>query len=150
MNSWSMNFFQHPNTLPLTDPEFISKGGGDPSAFFYISSWLIKPNEALLITIRDFPKEHLWNFALFNYWFESMDYINHTIHTNSKICTYNSDGSVTLVIAHTNPNTPNWLNTTGHGCGQMIMRAWTNGVIPISPEVKLVSLNNLSQYYQQP
>lgn len=146
MNNWSINFFQHPNTLPLTDPEFISKGGGDPSAFFYISSWIIKPHQALLITIRDFPEDHLWNFALFNYWFESMDYINHQIHTNSKICTPNSDGSVTLVIAHTNPNTPNWLDTTGHLCGHMIMRAWTDGLIPNSPKVKLVQLDNLSHY----
>ena len=141
MHGWSQDFAKLENTLPLTDPQFIAEGGGDPSAFFYMSSWKLAPRQALLVHIPDFPDGKLWNLALFNFWFESMDYINFRIHTNNAICAKNADGSVTLVIANEDPGVANWLNATGHEQGNMIMRAWTGGVRPTDPQTELVDLD---------
>ncbi|MFA5495089.1 MAG: DUF1214 domain-containing protein [Porticoccaceae bacterium] len=140
MHGWSQDFTQWMNTLPLTDPQFIAAGGGDPTAFFYISSWRIEPGQALLVHIPEFPEGKLWNLALFNFWFESLDYVNFRIHTNNRICKLNDDGSCTLVIANEDPGVDNWLNATGHIQGNMIMRAWTGGVRPVDPMTEVVDL----------
>jgi len=143
MHGWSRDFSRFMNVLPLTDPAFIAAGGGDPSAFFYIASWRLAPRQALLVQVADFPDDRLWNLALYNYWFESLDYVNFRIHTNSRICARNPDGSVTLVIANEDPGVPNWLNATGHGEGKMMMRAWTGGVRPADPATELVDLDSV-------
>lgn len=140
MHSWSKDFAKLTNSLPLTDPDWIAAGGGDPSAFFYISSWQIQPGQALLVHMPDFPEGRLWNLALFNFWFESLDYVNFRIHTNSEICHKNPDGSITLVIANDDPGVDNWLNATGHLQGNMILRAWTGGVRPGDPQTELVTI----------
>lgn len=142
MHGWSKDFTQWMNTLPLTDPQFIAEGGGDPTAFFYISSWTLAPGQALLVHIPEFPDGKLWNLALFNFWFESMDYVNFRIHTNNRICHINPDGSVTLVIANEDPGVDNWLNATGHVQGNMVMRAWSGGVRPVDPQTELVDINS--------
>ena len=143
MHGWSKDFSKLENVLPLTDPQFIAEGGGDPSAFFYMAAWKLAPGEALLVHIADFPKNKLWNLALFNYWFESFDYINFRIHTNNAICHKNTDGTITLVIADEDPNTPNWLNATGHSEGKMILRAWTGGIQPAEPKTEIVQLSTV-------
>ena len=143
MHGWSKDFAKLENTLPLTDPQFIAEGGGDPSAFFYMSSWKLQPGQALLIHVADFEEDKLWNLALFNFWFESMDYVNFRIHTNNAICAKNPDGSVTLVIANEDPGVKNWLNATGHREGNMIMRAWSGGIRPTDPQTELVDINRV-------
>lgn len=144
MHGWSKDFSKLENILPLTDPQFIAEGGGDPSAFFYMAGWKLQPGEALLIQICDYPADKLWNLALFNFWFESLDYANFRIHTNSDICHKNADGSITLVIADEDPGVDNWLNTTGHRQGQMIMRAWSGGVRPADPHIEKITLNDVN------
>lgn len=143
MHGWSRDFTRWMNTLPMTDPAFIAEGGGDPSAFFYISSWRLDRDQALLVHLPAFPDDKLWNLALFNFWFESMDYVNFRIHTNNHICRRNDDGSYTLVIANRDPGVANWLDATGHAQGNMIMRAWTGGVRPPDPRTELVNLDDV-------
>lgn len=141
-HQWSQDFSRLENILPMTDPEFIAKGGGDPRAFFFISTFKLSPGEALLIHMSEYPEGKLWNLALFNYWLESLDYANFRIHTNSEICHKNDDGSITLVIANEDPGVPNWLNATGHAEGKMIMRAWFDGIQPQTPMTELVQLDS--------
>ena len=140
MHAWSNAFLATCNQLPLTPPEFIARGGGDPSACFYMSSWKIGEGEALLIHIPEFPDEQLWSLALFNFWLESMDYSNFRIHTNSAIAERNRDGSFTIAIANSDPGIANWLNATGHVQGNMILRAWTGGVPIAGVQTRLIEL----------
>ena len=55
---------------------------------------------------------------------ESLDYRFHKISINKHTAVVADDGSVTIVVAHTNPGPayPNWLETTGHDLGGMLFR----------------------------
>jgi hypothetical protein len=143
MHEWSNDFLASCNQLPLTPPEFIARGGGDPNACFYMSSWKIGAGEALLVHIPEFAEDKLWSLALFNFWLESMDYTNFHIHTNSAIAQRNADGSFTIVIANRDPGVANWLNATGHVQGNMIRRAWTGGVPIANVQTEIVQLDDV-------
>lgn len=140
-HQWSQDFSKLENILPMTDPGFIANGGGDPRAYFFISTFKLKPGEALLVHMTEYPEDKLWNLALCNYWLESLDYTNFRIHTNSDICHKNKDGSITLVIANEDPGVPNWLNATGHVEGKIFMRAWFDGLPPPLPMTEVVNIN---------
>jgi hypothetical protein len=65
----------------------------------------------------------------------------HTAH-------YNADGSVTIIVAKTNPaavgiNTPNWMNTCHRNEGTMCVR-WIRAASHPTPHTKIVKLSQLS------
>ena len=62
------------------------------------------------------------NFQLDNWWMESLDYRHHTIHVNKHTAHYEPDGSVRVIVSHTDPGLPNWIETTGHNMGTMCWR----------------------------
>ncbi len=138
--SWTRDFVETTNRLPAMSPEWIAKGGGEPNANFFMSSWKISPDEALVIELPTIAEDKLWSLAIYNHWLESMDYVNFHIHTNSAMARRNSDGSCTVVIANRDPGFGNWLNATGHLQGNMILRAWTGGEPPPEPQTRIVSL----------
>ena len=120
---WMRQFSAHVNELPPNDQELCLRAGGDPSIYYHNSYWRLAPNEALLIELTP-PQCRTWNFQLSNYWMESLDYRYHRIHTNKHLAQYRDDGSVQIVVAHSNPGEayPNWLSTAGHKLGGMLLR----------------------------
>ena len=52
---------------------------------------------------------------------ESLDYRHHTIHVNKHTAHYESDGSVRVVVSHTDPGVPNWIETAGHQYGYDVL-----------------------------
>jgi len=118
---WMQTFSEHVNALPPNDQEMCLQAGGDPSIYYHNSTWWLAPDEALLIGLTP-PECRSWNFQLSNYWMESLDYRYHRIHTNKHQAEYNSDGSVSIVVAHEDPGRPNWLTTAGHEHGAMLFR----------------------------
>jgi uncharacterized protein DUF1214 len=137
---WTQDFLATSNCLPPMSPDFIAKGGGEPNACFYLSSWNIADDQALVIELPVIPIDQLWSMAIYNYWLESMDYVNFRIHTNSALARRNEDGSCTLVIANRDPGFGNWLNATGHLQGNMILRTWTGGEPVAEPQTRVVQL----------
>ena len=73
---------------------------------------------------------------------ESLDYRHHRIHTNKHLASYEDDGSIRLVVAHTDPGHPNWLETTGHTSGTMCFR-WVQAEEHPQPRTRLVKLSSL-------
>ena len=118
---WANGFQKHTNKLPLFDPEVSNAAGGDASIIYYHSYWKLADNESLVITVKP-PDCDSWNFQLNNYWMESLDYRYFTICINKATAIYEPDGSVKVVVAHTDPGTPNWINTCGHNEGTMLWR----------------------------
>ncbi len=58
----------------------------------YGSGWFqLARDEALLIEL-DEPDAHLWSFELGNFWWESLDYVNHTSSLNGHQAVRSSDG----------------------------------------------------------
>ncbi|WP_101760593.1 DUF1214 domain-containing protein [Oceanicoccus sp. KOV_DT_Chl] len=121
---WMEIYREHINKLPSDNQLRCQQAGGDASIHYFQSFWKLAPDEALVVTAKKIPNCSTWNFQLSNYWMESLDYRYYTISVNKHSASYNADGSVTIVVAHSNPGEkyPNWLNTTGHDQGGMLFR----------------------------
>lgn len=144
---WARDFKKHSNELPMFDPEVSNAAGGDPNIIYYHSHWALAPDEALVIEAMPPECEH-WNFQLNNYWMESLDYRHYQIHTNKHLATYESDGSVRIVVAHQDPGLPNWINTTGHDSGTMCFR-WIIAKDSPQPRTRVVKLSELKNLQHQ-
>lgn len=122
--SWMAEFTQHENCLPPNDQQMCIRAGGDPSIFYHNSRWRLAADEALLIKFTPPRQCRTWNFQLSNFWMESLDYRYHRISVSSYDGAVKNDGTVCIVVAHANPGAayPNWLETTGHTCGAMLLR----------------------------
>ncbi len=124
------------NSIDTVDQNMFFKAGGDPMIFYLHGWWELAQGEALEITTR-VPDCEGWNFQLNNIWMESLDYRYHNIHTNNKLCTYNDDGTVTIIVSKTDAGYGNWVNTCNHQRGTMLFR-WTGATQHPIPETKIV------------
>ena len=117
-------FSEHCNQLPANDQQMCLTAGGDPSIHYHNSCWKLAADEALLITVASLPQCRSWNFQLSNFWLESLDYRYHKVSVNKHTAHYADDGSVCIVVAHSDPGPgyPNWLTTAGHSLGGMLFR----------------------------
>ena len=134
---WAKQFRRHTNELPQMPPEISIAAGGDPKIAYYHSYWRLAPEEALVIEVKP-PKCEFWNFQLNNHWMESLDYRYFPIHVNAHSAAYEEDGSVRIVVAHTDPGCPNWLTTAGHSCGTMLLR-WVKAENHPQPRTRVVN-----------
>jgi hypothetical protein len=136
---WAHGFQKHTNRLPVFDPAVSNAAGGDANIIYYHSYWKLAPDEALEIRVTP-PGCDSWNFQLNNYWMESLDYRYFTICVNKSSAHYEQDGSVILIIAHTDPGQPNWINTCGHNEGTMLWRWYrlAPGATAIEPTCTLI------------
>ncbi len=144
---WARDFKQHSNALPMFDPDVSLAAGGDPNIVYYHSHWALAEDQALVIEAMPPECEH-WNFQLNNYWMESLDYRYHTIHTNKHLAQYEPDGSIRLVVAHRDPELPNWLDTAGHSSGTMCFR-WIRANDHPQPAARVVNRDELKALRNQ-
>ncbi|MEM1113041.1 MAG: DUF1214 domain-containing protein, partial [Pseudomonadota bacterium] len=119
---WAESFLPHENEMPHADQAYCQLIGGDPNIHYFHSAWALAEDEALVLEAATIPECQTWNFQLDNWWMESLDYVNHTIHVNKHTAHYEADGSVKVIIAHTDPGHPNWIETAGHNKGTMCWR----------------------------
>jgi hypothetical protein len=128
----------HENSLG--PPELISDVGlGD---ILYGMGWFdLGPDEAMLIELPAPDAAH-WSFQLGNYWGEFLDFANFTSSTNGHQAKSSDDGIYRIVIAHTDPGVPNWLDTAGHREGMIFYRYHLAKTKP-TPEAQLIKLADL-------
>jgi len=139
---WSRDWQQHVNTLPRFDQEVSNQAGGDPNIAYYHSYWRLAADEVLVIDAMPPACDH-WNFQLDNHWLESLDYRYFTIHVNKHTAIYNADGSVRVIVAHSDPGMPNWINTCNHDCGGMSWR-WIRANDHPQPQTQVVKFADFS------
>lgn len=118
---WSNDWRAHKNLLPEHPREISQGAGGDPNISYYHSYWEMADDEAIVVEFMP-PACQYWNFQLNNYWIESLDYRYFNININKHTAKYNADGSVKIIVAHTDPGLPNWINTAYHKLGTMSLR----------------------------
>jgi hypothetical protein len=72
---------------------------------------------------------------------ESLDYRYFTICINKSSAQYEADGSVRVIVAHNDPEKPNWINTCGHSEGTMLWRWYrlAEGAEMVEPGCRKVS-----------
>jgi hypothetical protein len=138
------------NTLPAVDLEYITSLGGDPNYTYFWSAFDVSPEKALLIHLPYMPACDTWSLCLYNFWLESLDYHKTTVILNKFTAQANPDGSVTMVICSSNPDTSNWLDSCHRQQGNIIFR-WTRAEEPLAPQTKLVDLNDakLPEYFKR-
>lgn len=144
---WARDFKSHTNQLPRFDQDKSNAAGGDPNIAYYHSHWALAPDQALVIEVLPPECEH-WNFQLNNYWMESLDYRYFRIHTNKHLAQYEADGSVRIVVAHTDPGLPNWIQTTGHSSGTMCLR-WIRAKAHPQPHTRIMTIAQLQGLARQ-
>jgi hypothetical protein len=106
------NTFTAPNT-PLGGAPSIAYGGG---------CFDLAPDEVLLIE-HDEPQAHYWNWSIHNlYWFDSGAFDQRLMSCNGHQAHVDRDGIVRLVVAHTDPGVPNWLDTEHRPVGMAVYR----------------------------
>lgn len=112
------------NKLPAHDQLILRAAGGDPTIHYYQSHWALAPDEALRITIEGMPECQTWNFQLSNFWMESLEHRYFDVSVNRFTARYEADGTIKILVAHTDPGPahPNWLTTLGHDQGGMLGR----------------------------
>jgi hypothetical protein len=118
---WSEGFAKRKNELPRFDPKVAAAAHGDPNIVYYHGYWELARGEQLWIEVRP-PACDYWNFQVNNHWMESLDYRWHRIALNHSEVVPEADGTVRLVLAHSDPGHPNWLETAGHERGTMCLR----------------------------
>jgi len=141
---WSESFVPDRNQLPPADQAYCQAIGGDPNIYYFHSYWELAEDEVLVLKAETIPECQNWNFQLDNWWMESLDYRHHRIHFNKHTATYAEDGSVTLVIAHSDPGHPNWVETAGHARGTMCWR-WIGAEQHPPVEAKVIKRGELAQ-----
>jgi hypothetical protein len=106
------NTFTAPNTPP----------GGAPSIAYGGGCWDLGPDEALVVE-HDAPEARYWNWSIHQlHWFDSGAWDQRLMSCNGHQAHVDADDRVRLVIAHTDPGVPNWLDTEGHPIGMAVYR----------------------------
>ncbi len=120
---WMRSFEAHVNELPANDQEMCIRAGGDANIHYHNSRWQLAEDEVLLVEVMP-PECTTWNLQIGNFWMESLDYRYHRIHLNKTTARTEPDGSVRIVLAHSDPGPrfPNWLDTCEHSQGAMLFR----------------------------
>jgi hypothetical protein len=139
--NWANGFRKHANALPRFDPQLSRMFGGDPNIAYYHSYWELAEDQALVIEALP-PDCDYWNFQLNNFWMESLDYQRHAVCLNKAQAKLRPDGSVRIVVAHTNPGVDNWVDTAGHRFGTMCLR-WVRAKTEPVPAARVVKVSEL-------
>jgi hypothetical protein len=108
-----------------------------------IGSWKLAPDEALVIEVTP-PEGLYWSYSLGNVWWETIDYGNHQSSLNGFQAAADDDGQVRVVVAHEDPGAANWLDTTGHSEGPIILRCVRTETAPV-PTTKVVPFDRLAE-----
>ena len=96
-------------------------GFANRDAHYAMAPYFLKPDEALVIEGR-FPKCRFANVMLWNRFLQTYDYINHRVSLNRKQTKAAHDGSFRMIVAHSDPGLPNWLDTQGRPSGLIYWR----------------------------
>lgn len=139
---WSQWVAQRPNELAAEPYAAASmRVGGDPRIGYFHGFWHLQPDQALVID-SEVPNCPYWNFQLANYWLESLDTRHRVVALNQHDARYNADGSVTLVIAASDPGVGNFIDTDGHSSGGMLLR-WVGAKQQPMPRCRVAPLADL-------
>ena len=137
---WTNLFKENPNEFMSLDQSMFQRAGGDPNIYYLHGYWVLEEGEGLIIKTQ-IPSCEYWNFQLNNYWMESLDYRYFDICINNTSADLDSDGSLVILVAASNPGASNWIDTAHHQSGTMLLR-WVNSSSFPVPETKIIQLKD--------
>jgi len=103
----------------LTEPQVTP--GGLSSQFSSIGHYDLTEDEALVVTV---PKADCayQGIQIGSAWYISTDYVNHQTSLTAAQSHVDEDGMLRYVVGERDPGIANWLETTGHSRGVMMLR----------------------------
>ena len=111
-------------------------------AAYAMAPFLIGPDEALVIRAR-WPQCRYANVCLWNRHLQTFDYASRSISLNRAQTVADADGRFTAVISHTDPGTPNWLDTEGRPFGIVYWRFMLPEGEIETPQAEVIPLSDL-------
>lgn len=125
--------------------QFISAGKqayANTHAYYSSGPYQLADDEALVIEGR-FPAARFANVVLWNRYMQTYDFTQRQVSLNRQQINYEDDGSFKLVVAHRDPDLPNWLDTEGRTSGQIYWRWVFPQTHPEAPVAKVVKFKDL-------
>lgn len=111
--------YQEPvNTL--TAPK--STPGGLASQFSSIGHYDLTPDQAMVVTVPVCDAAPYQAIQIGSRWYVSTDYEHHQTSLTRAQSQADPDGKLRYVVSERNPGVANWLETTGHPQGVMMLR----------------------------
>jgi len=137
-----------PDFVSLTPNEFpppVPPGDFGLAAFdahYSMAPFFIGPDEVLVITGR-WPDCRFANVCLWNRFQQTLDYRSRSVSLNRAQTELAADGSFTMVLAHSDPGLPNWLDTEGNPFGLVFWRFFLVEGEVETPRARVVKLAEL-------
>ena len=132
-----------PNQIDEPYPvQQVTFGWAAGDAAYAMGSFDLAPDEALVIRGRS-PECAFWNCCLWNQFLHTYNYDYEQVTINGAQLAYEQDGSWTIVVAHDDPDVPNWLSTQGHPRGRIWFRWFYPAATPERPTTEVVKLGEL-------
>jgi hypothetical protein len=119
--------------------------GGGLSIRYGFGWWELEPGQALVVTFAP-PPARYWSLQPYSVgWFEVLDYRNRQTTINNAQAAVDDDGLVRVIVSASDPGTPNWIDTTGHPQGQLIMRwIWADeAAASVAPDCAVVPIESV-------
>lgn len=137
--TWSERQAGHPNVF-YDAQEDDTKLFTDPQIKWRMAYVTIATDEALVVEFTP-PECDYWMLVMHNHWMETLDYRYHPVTLNSRSAVRNADGSVRVVVAHSDPGVENWLSTAGHARTILGVRWVGLDIDNVIPDTKVVPLD---------
>ena len=112
-------------------------------AHYSMAPFFIGPDEALVITGR-WPDCRFGNVCLWNRFQQTLDYRSRSVSLNRAQTLLEADASFRMIVAHTDPGQPNWLDTEGNLFGLVFWRFFLVSGDVETPQGKIVKLADLN------
>jgi hypothetical protein len=133
-----------PNELP--QPTVFRMAGSDTwgamDIAYALGPFELAEDESLVMEGR-FPECDFANVVLWNKYMQSLEYRDRCVSLNRNQVRLEEDGSYRIVIAHSDPGLPNWLDTEGRAFGLVFFRYMLPESEIETPRAKLVSIASL-------
>jgi len=139
---------EQPPFLSLTPnafPQPIQPGNFGLAAFdahYSMAPYFLNEDEALVITGR-WPDCRFGNICLWNRFQQTLEYRGRNVSLNRAQTTLETDGSFKMVIAHSDPGIPNWIDTEGKPFGLVFWRFFLVEGEVETPAAEVVKLSDL-------
>jgi len=101
--------------------------------------------DEVLVMEGKFPECAFANVVLWNQHMQTFEYRDRRVSLNRRQTVLEPDGSYRIVIAHSNPGVPNWLDTEGHTEGIIFWRFLLPAKTPSSAKCTLVPLSQVTR-----
>jgi hypothetical protein len=114
-------FFQYKEPVnTLTAPQ--STPGGLASQRSSIGHYELADDEAMIVTVPECADCAYQAIQIGSNWYASTDYETHQTSLTKAQAVTDPDGRMRFVVSEGNPGVANWLETTGHRTGSMMLR----------------------------